>query len=153
MENERTENPFEILVFDKYQCPRMNGKVSMEGKKLTIPSIPMRRCDAEQYNANTKDSSVVFVFNEEATEKYKEFEASRLAQKKANKMNKTAGIKEMLADVIDEAVKSKSAKKSDEPSEPTLKELQAKCESYPKKEWQTLKKADLIIYLNNKEAE
>ena len=144
-------NPNEVLCYNKYKCPRLDGKISIDGKKLKMEAIPMRRIDAENYNAVTNDSGVIFVLNEEATEKYKEYEANRKAERKAKKFQKTQDAKELLAEVIDSAVKAKTAKK-EETNEPTLKELQAQCESYPKKEWQGLKKAELVEYLKSKEA-
>lgn len=145
------ENPNEVLCYDKFSLGREGGKFSKDMKKLKLAAIPMTRGIAEGYNEHTNDSGIMFVLNEAATAKYKEYEADRKANKIANKAKKTIDAKELINNVFDTLLKEKMASGSEKP-EPTLKELKAKCEEmgYPKSEWNTLSKADVIEYLKSK---
>ena len=147
MEN---KNPSEVLCYDKFKLGRVEGKFSSDMKKLVIPAIPMMRGTAESYNEDTHMSGVIFVENEEATAKYKEYEKNRYEEKIAGKTKKTIDAKELINSVFDTLLKERIAE--GKLNEPTLAEMKATCKEkgYPNKEWQQLSKADLTEYLKSK---
>ena len=98
------ENPNEILCYDKFKLGRVGKTFNETLKVLEMTGTPMRRIDAENYNANKADSGVMFVLNEEATANFKVYEKERDAKKLASKKAKTEGAKEILGQLINDAV-------------------------------------------------
>lgn len=149
------QNPNEILCYDKYKLGRVEGKFSLDMKKLINSAIPMTREVAGNYNNVSNQSGVIFVFNAEKTIEYKEYEKNRKIEKEAKKFQKVHDAKALLGAAFDTAIKEKinQTKESEKSNDPLLRELKAQCEEkgYPKKEWQTLNKMDITEYLKSKE--
>jgi hypothetical protein len=152
MEENPTGNPNEVFVYDKFKLGRVEGKFSRDMKKLVLEGIPMRRFEADNYNRDTHESGVMFVYNEEKTAKYKEYEQTRKEKVIAAKEKKTIDAKALINSVFDTLLKEKLAAGADTEDGLTVKEMKTKCEElgYPKKEWQSLNKADLTEYLKTK---
>ena len=155
MEENPTGNPNEVFVYDKFKLGRVEGKFSRDMKKLVLEGIPMRRFEADNYNRDTHESGVMFVYNEEKTAKYKEYEQTRKEKVIAAKEKKTIDAKALINSVFDTLLKEKLAAGADPEDGLTVKEMKTKCEEleYPKKEWQSLNKADLTEYLKTKTEE
>ena len=153
-ENPTVKNPNEVLVYDKFKLGRIEGKFNPNMKELKLGGIPMRRQEAENYNAVSYQSGVVFVLDEQATAKYKEYEAQRKADRIAKSSKKIKDAEELLTNVFKTKVKD-AINQEAEAEGPTVNQMKAECEEagYPKKEWQTLKKADLADYLKTKKEE
>lgn len=145
------ENPNEILVYDKYKLGKVEGKFDRSMRKLELGTIPMTRSVAEDYNAVTDQIGIFLVLDEEATQKYKEYEKNRNAERIAKVDKKKSDAKELINSVFETLLKEKQ--ESGSSTDPTLKEMKTLCEEkkYPKSEWQTLRKEEMVSYLKSKE--
>lgn len=145
------ENPAEVLCYIQYKLGKVDGKFSTDMRKVKIPATPMTRGVAEKYNENTQESGLLFVVDEIATEKFREYQKQRTIDTAANKLKKSLDAKELLTTAFDVLLKSKEQKDVDDGT-PTVKEMKALCEEkqYPKKEWNTLSKSELTEYLKSK---
>lgn len=104
-------NPNEILCYEQYRLSKFNGVFDPSMKKLIMPATPMTRKAAEDYNAVTMESGILFVENAEETAKFKEYQKERKANALAQKSIKADGAKELLGHLINEAVAVTKEKK------------------------------------------
>jgi hypothetical protein len=149
--SEMINNPSEVLCYIQYKLGKVDGKFSADMRKVRIPATPMMRGTAEAYNENTQDSGLLFVVDNEATEKFREYQKQRKIDNEANKLKKSLDAKELFTSAFDVMMKGRTGSDNQD-GEPTVKEMKDICieNGYPKKEWQLLKKSELTEYLKSK---